>query len=367
MGRRRALIAALALFASLGEGCASDGGVRKRRERTPTAAWFGVRGARCAEVLPVLGASLRAGTVAPWKMLDEGPWCAIAASDGGEGLRIDSTAQRVSGALELPAVSFFVGGGAWSYTVFDRGEPLLSLESHLGAPMLSGDRLRAAALLEVEPELVDAGAERGKDLTALAPFADAIGLHDPAAAERRAKVVETPPERGGGDTRAPETTLARLPPGAWAALPPLGVVLVKGVELRAPPDGGDEILTYVIVDDMTTLTLPVTRAEAMGMRPVASSREADRALTIIEDGVDPGDEDYDAARVKRWLEAMRGGELAAIARVYSQLCALRTERQLYQVEDGLLSTSREWLAEEIATAKRSQVDATDAVLRKMCK
>ena len=37
MGRRRALIAALALFASLGEGCASDGGVRKRRERIQAA------------------------------------------------------------------------------------------------------------------------------------------------------------------------------------------------------------------------------------------------------------------------------------------------------------------------------------------
>lgn len=378
MGRRRALIPTLAaaLLITLevaAAGCASEAGTRKRRERTPTAAWFGVRGARCAEVLPVLGASLRAGTVAPWRLADEGPWCAVAASDGGEGLRIDSTAQRVSGALGLPAVSFFVGGGAWSYTVFDRGEPLLTLEAHLGEPMLTGDRLRAAALFEVEPELVEASVEHAREIGALRPFADAIGLHDPAG-ERHARIVEAPvdanrpdvPAPGDAPARPPDKTLARLPPGAWAALPPLGVVLVKAVELR-PGDGTDKVLTYVIVDDMATLTLPVTRAEAMGMRPVATGAEADRALSIVEHGSDPGDEDYDAARVKRWLEAMRGGELAAIAKVYAQLCGLRAERQLYQVEEGLLSTSREWLAEEIATAKHSQVDATDAVLRKICK
>ncbi len=166
------------------------------------------------------------------------------------------------------------------------------------------------------------------------------------------------------DTRAPDATLARIPPGTWAALPPLGVVLVKAVELR--DNGGVQVPTYVIVDDRTTLNLPVARAEAMGMRPIASAGEVRTALKLIDDGVDVGDEAYDAARVKTWLEALGSGELVRIARVFATLCDLRGARRLYQLEEGLLATSREWLAEEIATARSSQVDAIDAALRGMC-
>src|SRR5204862_4404380 len=125
---------------------------------------------------------------------------------------------------------------------------------------------------------------------------------------------------------------------------------------------GVRVPTYVLVDDMTTLDVPVARAEAMGMRPIATPAEADKALAIIEDGVDAGAEDYDAARTKTWLEALGSGDLIKIARVYATLCDLRDARRLYQVEDGLLSTSREWLAEEIATARQSQVDALDSKL-----
>jgi len=161
-----------------------------------------------------------------------------------------------------------------------------------------------------------------------------------------------------------ERTLSRIPAGSWAALPPLGVVLVKAGELRTKD--GEEVPTYVIVDDMTTLVLPVARAEAMGMRPVATAEAADKVLKIIDKGVEVGDASYDVGRMKSWLDALRVGELERIARVYAGLCEIKDKRKLVQVEAGLLETSREWLAEEIAAAKQVPLDAIDARLRDLC-
>ena len=241
---------------------------REAPEEDVARAWFGVRGTKCDAVLPALGlaAALRAGTVSPWRVVEQGPWCAVAPTEGGAGLRIDSMAQRVSATLGLPALSLFVTSAAWSYTVFDRGEPVLSLESHLGPPLLSGDALRAAGILELDTTVLTATSDRGRVPRALEAFSSEVGLRDPG---QEARVVEAqrhvaPGEQSDSDeTRAPEATLARIPPGTWAALPPLGVVLVKAVELR--DNGGVQVPTYVIVDDRTTLNLPVARAEAMGM------------------------------------------------------------------------------------------------------
>jgi len=369
---RLAALMALALGA-----CASH--ATSKPEAEPDAdvarAWFGVRGATCEVVLPALGlaASLRAGTVSPWRVVDEAPWCVVAPTEGGAGMRIDSTAQRVSTTLGLPALSLFVTRGAWSYTVFDKGEPILSLESHVGEPLLSGDRVRAAGLLEVDMTLLATTAEQGRQPLALAGFSQETGLHDPGVDARLVDAQRHVDDGAPGaktdgkvsvDKANADKTLARIPPGTWAALPPLGVVLVKAVEVR--DKDGEKVPTYVIVDDMTTLNLPVARAEAMGMRPIASAAEVNKVLKLVDDGVDVGDEAYDAARVKTWLEAMGSGELIKIARVYAMLCDLRGERKLYQLEEGLLATSREWLAEEIATARQSQLDSVEAMLRGMC-
>lgn len=362
---RLRLSALAALFAA----CASDPAraPREAPDANPARAWFGVRGAKCEVVLPALGlaASLRAGTVSPWRVAEQGPWCAVAPTEGGAGLRIDSMAQRVSATLGLPALSLFVTSAGWSYTVFDRGEPVLSLESHVGEPLLAGDALRAAGLLEVHTTVLSMTADQGRMARALEAFSNEVGLHDPGAEARLIEAQRHVNGPGAGDpTHGPDTTLARIPPGTWAALPPLGVVLVKAVELR--DKDGVQVPTYVIVDDMTTLSLPVARAEAMGMRPLASPGEVQRALKLIDDGVEVDDEDYDAARVKTWLEALGSGDLVRIARVFATICELRSSRRLYQLEEGLLATSREWLAEEIATARASQVDAIDATLRGLC-
>lgn len=359
-----------ALFAALlsgGTACGSSAPETRTDEVVPASeeavAWFGVRGTKCDAVLPALGlaAALREGAVSPWRVADETTWCTVGPTEAGANLRIDSVAQRVSASLERAAIAFYVARGAWSYTVFEGGEPVLSLESHLGRPLLSGDAVRGAAILGVELAVVSSTAEAGQDLTKLGPFVKRIGVADPGADARR---VEARTAAVAETTRTVERTLSRIPAGSWAALPPLGVVLVKAVELRKKDE--EEVPTYVIVDDMTTLVLPVARAEAMGMRPVASVETANKVLKLIDDGVDIDDATYDAGRMKRWLDAMRIGELERIAQVFAGLCEIQDKRKLVQVEAGLMETSREWLAEEIAAAKQVPLDGIDAKLRDLC-
>ncbi len=326
-------------------------------------AWFAVRGVACETVTPQLGvaATLREGHASPWRHAEVGGFCAVAPAAGQRAVRIDSLAMLVSEGAAAPAISFYASRGTWSYTVFDRGEPVLTLESHLGRPSLEGDVVRASGLIGGDVELLQQSLEHSRDMSRFPSFLGRLGLDG---------FREPPKEATAGVSgEAPEAsdasaTLTKIPAGAWAALPPLGVVLVRAVEIREK--NGVSEPTYIIVNGMSTLELPVIRAEKMGMRPIASAKKAKKVQEFIEDGVVSPGRDYDAKRVKGWLDAVRKGDLDGIATVYATLCALQGSRKLYQVEAALQASTLDWLSQELATALQKPTDALELELKDAC-
>jgi RNA polymerase-interacting CarD/CdnL/TRCF family regulator len=337
------------------------------REREGVSAWFAVKGASCDDVRPTLGvaATLREGEASPWRTADQGGYCAVATRPGQAHLRLDSVAQQSSAALKKAAIAFYVADGRWSFTVFMAGDAILYLESHVGEPELSGRSLDAARLLGVEPERLEASLGAARDLARYRDFCEGLGLAGFGAdAAGHLLFLGAPEVIPGSEEPPPERTLARIPPGSWAALPPLGVVLVKSVESRTR-DGVAEP-TYVIVAGMSPMELPVTRAEKMGMRPIAKASEVQAWLTRLDEGYAPGAVPYDPARVKGWLDALKSGALEGIVSVYGTLCALADERRLFQVESGLQATSEEWLSAEFALALEQPPEAVEARLGALC-
>jgi len=326
-------------------------------------AWFAVRGASCAAVAPKLGvaATLREGQASPWRHAEVGGFCAVAPAAGQRSARIDSLAMRVSEGTAAPAISFYASRGSWSYTVFDRGEPVLTLESHLGRPSLEGDVVRASGLIGGDGALLQQSLEDCRDMSRFPSFLGRLGLEGfrELPREEAAAVSGVVPE--ASDASA---TLTKIPAGAWAALPPLGVVLVRAVEIREK--NGVSEPTYVIVNGMSTLELPVIRAEKMGMRPIATAKKAKAVQEFIEDGVASPGREYDANQVKAWLDAVRTGDLDGIATVYATLCALQGSRKLYQVEAALQASTLDWLAQELATALQKPTDVVELELKDAC-
>lgn len=137
-----------------------------------------------------------------------------------------------------------------------------------------------------------------------------------------------------------------------------------GVELRQR-DGVDEP-TYVIVNGMKTLELPVIRAERMGMRPIVAKEHASAIFDFIDGGVAAPSREYDASRVKGWLDLVRTGDLEGIAKVFATLCALEDRRKLYSLEDALKTSTLDWLAAELATALGKPTDIMERDLVDAC-
>ena len=326
---------------------------------TPIEAWFAIKGKPCAEVIPTLGVT---GThrASPWRHEDLSGFCAIGALPGVRAARIDSLAMQVSEATAAPAIAFYVARGSWSYIVFESGEPILALESHLGRPTLDGDIARAAALIGARRDTLALSLERCFDSESLVRFVDELGL----LPFRTLPAVAKPTYGERREADDPSATLTKIPPGTWAALPPLGVVLVKSVELRVK-DGVEEP-TYIIVNGMSTLDLPVIRAERMGMRPVASKERATEIFDLVDSGVAAPPRDYDANRVKGWLDLVRTGDLEGIAHVFATLCALEDRRKLYSMEAALKASTLDWLAGELGTALDKAPDVMERELLDAC-
>jgi RNA polymerase-interacting CarD/CdnL/TRCF family regulator len=374
MARARAVIVALVGVAVGGMGCASapdeavdewgpgDGG--EMGAVAPVEAWFAVRGVPCEAVVPALGvaATLREGQASPWRHAELASFCAVGPAAGQRAMRIDSLVMQVSETTAAPAIAFYVSRGSWSYTVFDRGEPVLALESHLGPASLEGDLVQASGLIGGELEPMRQSLENCRDIKQFDAFVAGLGLSGFRLFSAESAPASVPTSAlAASDASA---TLSKIPAGTWAALPPLGVVLVRAVEIREK--NGVSEPTYVIVSGMNTLELPVIRAEKMGMRPLATAKQAKRVLDFVDDGVASPGRVYDANRVKDWLDLVRSGDLDGIARVYATLCALKGSRRLYQVEEALMASTLDWLSQELAAAQQLPSDVVERALKRAC-
>ncbi len=335
-------------------------------ERDGITAWFAIH-AKCEAVSPTLGvsATLREGEASPWKTGEQGKWCVVGTRAGLAHLRLDSVTARSSLALNAGAVSFYVADMRWSYTVFEAGEEVFNLESHVGEPAITGDALRAGRVLGIDSERLESTLGQARDLKRFGNFCKELGLEGFGADDNGTLLFLGAPEVIRVEEKVnPERTLSRIPPGTWAALPPLGVILVKGVEPRTKDDVTE--LHYLIVSGMSAMELPVVRAEKMGMRPLVKEEEARAILKRLDEGFEAPPKDYDASRVKGWLDALKAGALEGIAEVYGTLCALSGERKLYQVESGLLGTSLEWLSAETAVVLGKTNEEMEKMLTGLC-
>ena len=367
------LRAAVAL-AWLAAGCAGAGptgptGPGAAAAPEPVAqVWFAVRALPCERAVDALARFAgQPGVVAPdaVRLRDSDPWCSVAGHER-RGVRADSWAQNASLALAAPAIAFYVADGAWSYAVFDRGEPLFAMEAHYGPPVLVGDLARGAAALGLTPDVLAAQRATAHRPEAHRDLALAVGVDYPLP------WTPTVPVRPIPSADAPPPPLPPPPPAPfelreWVAMPPHGVLLIKAIEDRPGPDGAPPVPTYVAVAGERTLAVPVAVAHTLGMRKVATRAAADALLARLAEDLDvPGAERYDEQRTRRWLNALTRGDLTAIADAHRELCTLRAKRRLSALEGAMFDSVRAWLIDELSTAREVQPHETEAALTAAC-
>lgn len=360
-------LVALGLCWALAAGCGSaetraDSGGPEAAARGDALVWFAASAASCDEVVAALEAhGALPGVVIPEavRTASSGTWCALADAAGRQ-RRADSWARGVSAALEAPTMSFFVWSGRWSYALFDDGDPIVALESHYGDPVIVGDVDRGAQALGVDARHLRDAQARAGDPAAHRALAAHLGITVPSEGGAR-RALEA--ARSADD--APEDTRPPFEPGEWVVMPPLGVMLLREHDTRTIE--GDEVPVYVVVEGAAVLTVPIAKARRMGMRPLASAEEADAVLAIVAGDADVDRAlEYREARAREQLNALKRGDLLAIARAFSEVCDIADQRRLFAMEEALFDSLRSWLVAELSAAKETPPDAIRAILDGAC-
>jgi len=373
--RRAALAAllggALVACASGPEGDpGSTGSEAAERVIPPVSAkvWFAARTAPCDRAIDALAHFAgQPGVSAPQSVRprESSPWCALAGREK-RGVRADSWAQNVSSMLKVPAIAFYVADGAWSYAVFDSGEPVCAMESHFGDPVVVGQLERCARALGTDAQRLAGYRLQAKQVAAHRDLAVRLGFDYPMPDVPSVAVRPIPSADAPKPVKVEAPKLKPFEKGQWVVMPPLGVMLIKSIEPGGPAAGGGEP-AYVVVAGDRTLKVPVVRAATMGMRAIVSAKAADEVLARLAEEADVEDtRRYDEGRARGWLDALKRGDLQAIADAHQELCAIQGDRDLYSIEAGMLETVRGWLIDELSTAKNVQGHEIEAALVAAC-
>lgn len=331
-------------------------------------AWLAVRTSPCQGAVDALAAfAALPGAVAPRqvRVRESAGWCALEGIGYSGKTRADSWAQSVSDTLGAVAIAFYTTGETWNWSVYAKGAPLAAMESEYGAPRLVGDARVAGEALGVSGATLESYLADARRPGASRELAATIGFSAPDARDAAFDVVPAPPPADAGL----EDDLTKPPAfdaGQWVVMPPLGVMLVKGIEQKAGPEGKPQRV-YLMVAGASQVPVPVAAAARLHVRRLVTYADAGEVLEQLEEDVTvPEARQYVEPRTRGWLDALKRGDLEAIARAFKQLCAVRKARPLYAIESGLLDSARAWLLDELTAARNVPSATTEQALDEAC-
>ncbi|MDR2194811.1 MAG: CarD family transcriptional regulator [Treponema sp.] len=129
--------------------------------------------------------------------------------------------------------------------------------------------------------------------------------------------------------------------------PSQGVGKIKAIEERNFK--GAQIRYYVIyfeVSDMTSM-IPVEKAHELGIRPIVSPEEAEKALDFIGDNYDPMPSDW-KLRYQLNLDLLKKGSIMDIAAIVRSLYHRSQIKELPIMERKLYDSAKKLMEDEIA-------------------
>lgn len=155
---------------------------------------------------------------------------------------------------------------------------------------------------------------------------------------------------------------AQFTAGDLAVYPAHGVVEVVEVETKVI--GGQEIAFFglQVKDSGLKINVPVNKARAIGMRPVADGADLEKLDAILADRDVPIDRQTWNRRYRGFMEKIRTGSLFEVAEVFRDLSLLATRKTLSHGERQMLHTARNLLVRELVEAQSAPEDEVVAAL-----
>jgi CarD family transcriptional regulator len=143
--------------------------------------------------------------------------------------------------------------------------------------------------------------------------------------------------------------------GDNAVYPGHGVGEVTSIETKEIMGSSHSFYSIKILETGMKIMVPTNNAEAVGLRPIISKKEAGRVLDILKQTDVKIDNQTWNRRYREYMEKIKTGSVYEIAEVLRDLFVLKVDKELSFGERKMLDTARSLLLKELslATSKES--------------
>jgi CarD family transcriptional regulator len=143
----------------------------------------------------------------------------------------------------------------------------------------------------------------------------------------------------------------KLEVGDKAVHPAHGLGEIIAIEHREIGGAKGEFFIIRILDNGMRVMVPRTSAQAAGLRPVMSSKEADRVLETMRAREVAVDLQPWSRRFRAYTEMIKSGSPHEVAKVLRDMYRLKFDKELSFGERRLLDQAKSLLMKELAAAK----------------
>jgi CarD family transcriptional regulator len=145
--------------------------------------------------------------------------------------------------------------------------------------------------------------------------------------------------------------------GDKAVYPAQGVAEVVSIDEREIAGNPQKFYVLRILDTDRKIMVPVSNADAVGLRQVISEQEIREIFDILEERTIGFDTQTWNRRYRGFMDKIKTGSIYDVAEVLRDLYRLKTNKQLSFGERRMLDTARTLIVKEIAIAREQNEDA----------
>ncbi len=160
------------------------------------------------------------------------------------------------------------------------------------------------------------------------------------------------------ENQKPQT---RYKVGEEIVYPIQGVGHIRAIEEREFKD--QKLLYYIIYLEVTDMTImvPVDKADELGIRPIVSKEEAEKALKLISEDYEPIPADW-KMRYQMNLDLLKKGSVLDIATVVRALYHRSQIKELPILERKLYDNALKLLVDEISFSLNKKKEEVEEII-----
>ena len=153
--------------------------------------------------------------------------------------------------------------------------------------------------------------------------------------------------------------------GDKAVYPAQGVAEVISIDERDIAGTRQRFYVLRILDTDRKIMVPVSNANAVGLRQVISEQEIREIFDILKERTIGFDTQTWNRRYRGFMDKIKTGSIYDVAEVLRDLYRLKTDKQLSFGERRMLDTARGLIVQELAVARAADSEKVEQELEKI--